>query len=236
MNIKKTIFIFLISPLILWADEFDREHRDPGNDIVFIDTAPRSPQKPYAEKSYDEPRGAEVVIVAGVTLSPAPDNAFFTKYRTTESSYDKGIIDPKKSRDIIIPTIYIVLGKFDKRDYVTAIYHLGNDSEINSVKIQIPRDRVVKIDYMTAYLADMEIFGINLPVSMEFSLPKNVNYVYIGSFIYEWEPYGFKIKNREQIDDYNNAVKFVAEKYGADAKLERVQLREITKKADTKTK
>ncbi len=233
MKAKKTILIiiiFLISAAIISADEFSREHRDPDGDIVFFDTAPLSP-KPDADKSYGKPSNSEVVIVASVALSPAPNNAFFAKYRTVKSSYNSGIINSKKSQDVIIPTIYMILGKFDKKDYVTAIYHLGDDSEVNSIKMEIPRDRVIKIDHFKAYLADMEIFGINLPLSMEFSLPEKVNYVYIGSFIYDWEDYDFKIKSTNKIDDYENAVKFVTEKYGADIILEKVSLRELSKTA-----
>ena len=227
----KTVFVILISFIfttIISADEFNREYRDPNGDIIFIDTAPLSPKSaPY--KSDIKPNSSEVVIVASVTLSPTPNNAFFSKYNTVDSFYNKRIINSKTYQGVITPTIYMILGKFDKKDYVTAIYHLGDDSEINSIKTQIPQDRVIKIDQINAYLADMEIFGLTLPVSMEFSLPEKVNYVYIGSFIYEWEGDDFKIKNVQQIDDYDNAAKFVAEKYGADAKLERVSLRKITK-------
>ena len=227
----KTVFIiliFLISALIISADEFNREHRDSNDGIIFIDTAPLSP-KPDINKNYNKPGRSEVVIVASAILSPTPNNAFYTKYNSIDSFYEKKI-NSKEYKDIITPTIYMIVGKFDKKDYVTAIYHLGNDSEINSVRTKIPKDRIVKIDCMKAYLADIEIFGITLPVSMEFSVPKSVNYVYIGSFVYEWEGHDFRIKNVQQIDDYNNAAKFVAEKYGADAKLERATLQKITTK------
>ena len=225
------IILFLSSATMIFADlfsdEFEREYRDPNGDFVFIDTAPLSP-KPDIEKTYNKPNSSEVVIVASAALSPTPNSDFFAKYNTINSYYNKKIIDSKKTQGITIPAIYMIVGKFDKKGYVTAIYHLGDDSEINSVKTRIPRDRVLKIDHMRAYLANMEIFGITLPVSMEFTVPKNVNYVYIGSFVYEWEGHDFKIKNIEQVDDYENAAKFIAEKYGADAKLERVSLREMT--------
>ncbi|MCL2480383.1 MAG: hypothetical protein FWF38_01585 [Spirochaetaceae bacterium] len=231
MKTKKTVFVilvFLIFAAIISADEFNREYRDPNGDIIFIDTAPLSP-KSAPDKSDTKPNSSEVVIVASATLSPTPNNAFFTKYNTINSAYNKRIINSKTYNGVITPTIYIILGKFDRKEYVTAIYHLGDDSEINCIKTQIPRDRVIKIDQINAYLADMEIFGLTLPVGMEFSLPEKVNYVYIGSFVYEWEGYDFKIKNIQQIDDYDNAAKFIAEKYGTDAKLERVSLRKITK-------
>jgi hypothetical protein len=195
---------------------------------MFIDTAPLSP-KPGVGKSDSKPSRTEVVIVTSAALAPTPDNAFFTQYSAIESFYKKRIINSKEYQETITPSIYIILGKFDKKNYVTAIYQLGNDSEINSIKIQIPRGRVIKIDHMRAYLADIEIFGITLPVSMEFSLPEKTNYVYIGSFIYEWEGCGFKIKSIQQADDYEKAAKFIAEKYGPDAKLEKVTLREIVK-------
>ncbi len=179
------------------------------------------------DKKYDKkPKKDEVLIVTKISFSPTPDNAFYTKYTKILAGY-------KTKEEVIKPRIYIPMRtSWGSTSYAS----LGDESELTSVKFDIPKDRVIRIEFLRSYLANIEYLNIFLPLNIEFTVPEGVNYVYLGSFIYDYEGYQFNIKNIRKVDDYDNAVKFVAEKYGSDVKLERVPIRELTPKEDKKKK
>ena len=172
------------------------------------------------------PKKNEVVVITRATLSPSPNMEFYSKYSGPGKIYP--LINEKniyKKPKIFLPTAPVYS------------YALGDEGVLNGIKMDIPKDRVIKLDYFRCFLVNdsymtnhvSPTFVIPLPLYIEFTVPEGVNYIYIGSFTYNWTGFLFDIKNVKKADEYDDAVKFVAQKYGSSAKLERVPLREMQK-------
>jgi hypothetical protein len=172
---------------------------------------------------YKKPGKNEVVVITSVTLSPTPDNAFFSKYRNLKSELN-GVITKKE--EIVLPGVVVTALQPEDDEYLMKNAFIAYDSEIGCFKAEITKkERNVIIRYIISYLGSINnFFPIVSLTKKQFTIPDGVQYVYIGSFVCEWEGVKFDIKSIKQIDRYDEAVKFVAEKYGAAAKVVRVPL------------
>lgn len=180
------------------------------------------------DKTYKAPKQSEVVIVSRVELTPTPRDSFYLQYRAiNENNYYSYIWDVVKGQDKT--TTMLAVAEFKRRDYyLNKEFFLGIDRGIDSIKVDIPNDRVIKLTYMKVNLANLNIFSVILPLQVEFTVPEGVNYVYIGSFEYECKGFGLEITGVKSTDEYDKAAEFVRAKYGQNASLARVPLRQIS--------
>ena len=164
-----------------------------------------------------KPRRNEVVVVTRVSLSPAPNMEFYERYNR--------IFNIRGNRVYSAPRIFFPARMTDRAvDY----FAMGDEGALKAIKINVPRDGIIRVDFFRCFLINQESVSIALPLFLEFTVPEGASYIYIGSFTYEWTGYQFDIGNVRRTDEFDAAAKFVAEKYGADATLVRVPTREMT--------
>jgi hypothetical protein len=222
---KKLIFILMILifcvtsiygelPAYLKDKDVQKKLKDAG---IFVD------KDAVPEKD-------EVVILASVTVTPEPDNVFFSKYWKIKSNSEKHKV---KETDLEPSTVYMdFMVSDDKEDYKFNKRGLGNSSAVGAFLMRIPSDHIVKIISFTDYIANLPYFPIRLPLYKEFTIPEDAKYIYIGSFIYNCEGTNFDVKNIWEEDRYDEAVAYVKKVYGESAKVVRVPLRDLEQKKD----
>lgn len=179
----------------------------------------------FGADKYDKPRDKEVVIVGRVILDPPEDLRFYSRYwfmdsRNINMKTDKSV----KEGDAIASSAYMVL---DNSGFMPKAIGTDNTAEFMSGKVTIPKDRVITIMRFAYYLAGLDLFGLYLPAYVSFTVPDNVNYVYVGTIKYTRKGNQFEIVNAERLDEFDAAMAAVKERYGADAKLVRVPLTDL---------
>lgn len=155
----------------------------------------------------------EVFLVYRVILSPSVDPAFYEqywKYRETkpeESSYVKGVL----------------------QNTVTLMYSLDwrtfefkaplNRDPFFVIRANTPPQGKITLNNIKFLPADLDLLGVILPLKAEFTIPNDVKYVYLGTFVFEWEGSRFDPKLVKRMNELPAAQKFVKKFYGPEANL-----------------
>ncbi len=182
----------------------------------------------FGADKYDKPREKEVVVVGRVILDPPVDERFFSKFWFLDSRYltikpDKGV----KEGDVVPSAANMI---FASSGFSNNQIGTTNANDVISGKINIPKDRVVTLLNFEYLPAGFYLFRIYLPVFVEFTVPDNTNYVYVGTLKYVRKGNQYELVSATRVDEFDAAQAAVKERYGADAKLVRVPLRDMEEK------
>lgn len=174
-----------------------------------------------ADDDYKQPREDEAVLAVRLIMDPVIDDAFFSQYwdirskaiRTKRKGSEEGEIVPSTSTMVIGDSVW----NYKDLD-------LGNLGSLASVEIDIPKDRIVAMNGFYVYPSNLRIFRMIVPILANFTIPQGENYVYLGTFVCEWEGEQFDIVNIERIDEYDKAQQVIQQRYGSGARLVRVPM------------
>lgn len=191
-----------------------------------------------AETKVVKPRPGEVVVVARFGVTPGLDRDFFSHYATFETPYVKMSLGKGyKKGDIPPDTIQLVTTDRDKKGFQLGTVWtnetstpLGKLGDISMAKLTIPKSREIELSYVRVYIVDSAFLYFDLPLNRKITVPEGVNYVYLGSFNYELANEYFDIKSISKDDEFDGAQAALAATYGPEARLVRVNLKEIETK------
>lgn len=153
-----------------------------------------------AEKKRKKPTKSEVVVVASVQISPAPDYAFFANY----NGYDP------KEKTPFEPHVELVSEKKGTGE-------TGPIGKVASYTFKLPKGRELLLYGFSAQLSSFHDTSVILPVLATIAVPEGTNYVYIGALDYKRSNDYFDIDAIEQSDDFDGAKEWVRREYGDEA-------------------
>lgn len=172
---------------------------------------------------YSFPSKKEVFIVGRITVKSDEDMSFFAKTRAVLEE------NLTKKNSFVIP-MYYDSSEVDK-DWAKSQRQLYEDGEFFFVKYDMPKDRIMRFGSISYYYFSDAKTMLRLPLDFSFEVPKDVNYVYIGSFTYTITGDDFTIKNVAVKDEYDEAQEAFNKIAGKkNAKLSRVTLKDYDAK------
>lgn len=181
------------------------------------------------ENDKTKPRSNEVVLVFRITTTPQIDDNFFSNYIEINTPHIKTVFSGKKKSEKPKHSLYIEINKTGDIFAQNNFTYAGSLGEFCFLKIQIPKNRQVRIDLIQIKIFNNPLLFIKLPVFVKTIVPENTNYLYIGSLNYRFADEFFTISSASKIDEYDAAAVQLAKLYGPDAKLYRANLTEIEK-------
>lgn len=153
-----------------------------------------------AEKKRKKPAKDQVVVVASVQISPAPDFAFFGQYNFFDKK-DKTAFEP-----------YVELFSEKKGTGETAPF-----GKVSGFTFKLPKSRELLLYGFNAQFASYRDISVVLPVLATIVVPAGTNYVYVGSLTYRRSNDYFDIEGIEQGDEFDGAKEWVRQEYGDEA-------------------
>lgn len=162
-------------------------------------------------KKLHSPGKDEVVVVGKCFTTPALDQSFWSYYF---------VFSGKPTPNTIMPGYYYSGKKLPLTDPTVGQLE---DTFFQYVK---PDDNgMVRLDGYTVLLCN-DISGyFFLPLFIEFKVPENAKYLYIGSYGYSFSDEYFTIKEITQKDEYDAAAAKLKERVSGDAELTRVTVK-----------
>lgn len=176
-----------------------------------------------AEDEYDQPREDEVILVVRVVITPEIDDAFYSQYWDFDSNAINMKRNGSEEGETIPSEVYLNTGS---TFLIRKSLFLGNVGQFASMKVSIPKDRVINMDMFSVFPASIRFFKLYLPIFASFKIPEGDNYIYLGTFEFEREGNQFEIVNVNKYDEFDKAKEIISERYGSAARLVRVPLQE----------
>jgi len=192
----------------------------------------------FAEDKISKPRGSEVIIVARIQISPAPNRDFFSHYASFETPSTKVSVS-RSVRKGDIPNDTLAL--FTKDQYPKMRFGnvmdfsgysstaFGNLGDVSLAKFSIPKNREIEIGYVRVYVVDNGFLFFDVPINRKIVIPEGVNYVYLGTIACTMANEYFEISDISISDEFDGAQAYVAKTFGAQAQLVRVNLLAVDK-------
>jgi hypothetical protein len=133
------------------------------------------------------PGKSDVLIVGRISVKADEDMQFYAKTRN---------VNPENLENDAV--LLISASDESQRQIYT-------DGEFFFVKYRLPKNRHIQFDSVPYYFFADKKTSLILPLEFSIDVPKNVNYVYIGSFTYNITGDDFTIKNITVSDEYDQA-------------------------------
>ncbi len=168
-----------------------------------------------AKEEYKKPKSSEVVLVFSFNSTPSIDRDFYKKYIPIFS---------KNKNHNPIDLIHInSQGKYPKEG------HYAKVENICSINVKInSRWDVIKLRYFKQLIFGLEELYLIYPLNAQIKLIEGQKYLYLGHFKYKRKSSNDStIIGIERFDRFDEAKKVVKERYGEDANLIRVPLKEL---------
>lgn len=196
----------------------------------------------FSEEAYPKPRKDEVVLVFGCHITPKINKDFFKKYIGKSSKNLKfSDKEPGNFKALFVGNAYkyetsvikdedsmvlhgSVSGKGNS-DFVQKLEGHVDVSDTISTICYVPADRKIRINYLEYLIGSSNVLNFDLPVFVEFQVPKNVNYIYLGDFYYRTSGDFFEIASYEIKDNMDTATRIVKERYSDSADLVKAVLK-----------
>jgi hypothetical protein len=180
-------------------------------------------------KKVTKPGSNEVVIVIRAAIDPPVDRDFYSNYKVIKSPGLDMKPDKKRKGKTPKDEVVIEFGETDKSitlDKKEFVYmrraYMGSLGEFGYFKVEIPKNREIRLDQMQVYIDDSPVLYYKLPLHCGIAVPKGTRYVYLGNFTYTIADEFFTISGATRSDEFEAAAAVVAKQFGAKAKLERV--------------
>jgi hypothetical protein len=133
------------------------------------------------------PGKSDVLIVGRISVKADEDMQFYAKTRN---------VNPENlTKDAVL---LISADDESQRQIYT-------DGEFFFVKYRLPKNRHIQFDSVPYYFFADKKTSLILPMGFSIDVPKDVNYVYIGSFTYNITGDDFTVKNITVSDEYDQA-------------------------------
>jgi len=160
------------------------------------------------------PGKSDVLIVGRISVKADEDMQFYAKTRN---------VNPENlGKDAVL-----LISASD--DSQRQIY---TDGEFFFVKYRLPKNRHIQFDSVPYYFFADKKTSLILPLGFSIDVPKDVNYVYIGSFTYNITGDDFTVKNITVSDEYDQAQQLTDKITGKNnIELCRVELKAYDEKA-----
>jgi hypothetical protein len=199
--------------------------------LVVLALAPVAAEK---KEAITKPRSSEVVLVARIIVNPPIDREFYSHYVSftapgVEAKADKSL--KGKTPDDSVYLQFGEVGKgftFAKTEYVYAkSAYFGTIGDIGFLKMPIPKNRQIRLDFARVYAVDNAFLYFDLPLYRGITVPDGANYVYLGTFTYSVKDEFFTVSDISRSDEFDAAAVAVAKEFGDKAQLVRVNLLDL---------
>lgn len=179
----------------------------------------------FAEKNYQllRPTGRNTVIVGKLILKNEIDREFYSK--------TIGNIQIENNLHTYDLPLYINLdeAKSRKNKTMTTRFTIGDNF---IVTYPYDRNRKIELHRVRIRYLDSASLCYDVPLMIEVTIPKNAEYVYIGTFICEIVGDDFTLKSVTRIDEYDEAQEELNTILGKTVTLIRVPVNEIENSDD----
>jgi len=194
----KKQYILLLAALLFTTVATPIFADDEDTDFTELEDVTESESQ---HKKYSFPGKSEIFIVGRITVKADEDMDFFSKTRGVQES------NLTKSNSFVIPKYYD--SDEETKDWSKSQRMLYNDGDFFFVKYDIPKDRMIRFGSIAYYFFNDRKMTIALPMDFSFEVPKDVNYVYIGSHTYTITGDDFTITHLSSTDEYDQAQEAV---------------------------
>jgi hypothetical protein len=174
-----------------------------------------------AQEKFPKPKKSEVIIIGRVVVTPAIDDAFYSKYwklnsRTLKTTPPKEV----KKGEVVHSKVILTIPE----GWTVPFYDVGTVGDLFFVKMNPHKDRLVPILDFTVWLGGLSFLELHFPIMGQAMIPEGENYAYVGTFVYQRDGNLFRIVDSGKLDEFDEVQKAVAEHYGSEAKVIRVPL------------
>jgi hypothetical protein len=171
-------------------------------------------------KRLSPPGKNEVIVVGKCFTVPALDQSFWSRYF---------VFSGKPKPNTLMPGYYYCGKKLPLTDPT-----VGQLEDTFFQYVKPDENGMVRLEGYTVLLSGDITGYFFLPLFIEFKVPQDAKYLYIGSYGYSFSDEYFTIKGITQKDEYDAAAAKLKERVSGDAELTRVTVKAYTPKEPLK--